>query len=297
MDLRNLSIFLAVAKERSFSRAAAKVNLSQPAVSQAVQRLETDIGERVFDRSSKNATLTEVGRVLQQYGEQLVGLVEETRSAIREVRELRRGHVLIGANEGTIQALLPLIRRFRQLSPDILVDVRRVPAHQIAVEVQQGSLDFGTLTFQPPEDDLLPVPIGSDELVLLVAPSHPLANSKKVTMGQLAAEVFIAHNEPSPAREHVLRLFEQRKIPLKIVLALPSLDGVKGAVALNLGLALLPRRTALTEIETGRLIAVSVAGLSRRRPILLVSRRQFRTHAADAFLTVAQSERSGAPKR
>jgi len=290
MDIDALKTFLAVAQERSFSRAALKVHRTQPAVSQAVRRLEAHLGEQLFDRSSKSGTLTEAGRVLQHYGERLVRLAEETESAMRELRDLQRGRVLIGANEAAVHTLLPLIARFRDRYSEISIDVRRVPARQIAVEVQQGSLDFGALTFHPTEAGLLEVPVGTDELVLLVPPTHPLASRRQVTMEELAAEPIVAHNDPSPARERVLRLFEQRRIPLRMVIALPSLDGIKRAVELKLGLALLPRRCAITEIASGRLAAVPVAGISRRRRVTLVCRRVHRSHAADAFLAVAQGK-------
>src|SRR5712692_5106302 len=114
MDLAALRIFLAVASERSFSRAAAVVHRTQPAVSQAVKRLEEEFGEQLFDRSSKSGTLTDAGRVLQNYGQRLTRLAEETESAMRELRDLRRGRVLIGANEAAIHTLLPLVARFRR---------------------------------------------------------------------------------------------------------------------------------------------------------------------------------------
>jgi DNA-binding transcriptional LysR family regulator len=294
MDLSALKTFLAVAQERSFSRAAAKVHRTQPAVSQAIRRLEVDLGEQLFDRSSKTGTLTDAGKMLQNYGQRLVRLAEETESAMRELRDLRRGRVLIGANEAAIHTLLPLIARFRARYPDIAIDVRRVPARQIAVEVQQGSLDFGALTFHPAEAGLLEVSVGSDELVLLVHPSHALAARRQVTMEQLAIEPVVAHNDPSPARERVLRLFEQRRIALRMVIALPSLDGIKRAVELKLGVALLPRQCATTEIASGRLVAVPVAGISRRRQVSLVCRRAHRSHASDAFLAAAQ-EKAGTP--
>jgi len=91
----------------------------------------------------------------------------------------------------------------------------------------------------------------------------------------------------------VLRLFEERHITLNIVLALPSLDGIKRAVELQLGVALLPRRCAITEIAAGRLVALPVNGLSRRRQLTLVCRRAHRSHAADAFLAVAQEKTGG----
>lgn len=288
MDLAALRIFLAVAEERSFSRAAAKVHRTQPAVSQAVRRLEDSLGEQLFDRSSKSGTLTDAGRVLQNYGQRLVRLAEEAESAMRELRDLRRGRVLIGANEAAVHTLLPLVARFRARVPDVAIDVRRVPARQIAVEVQQGSLDFGALTFRPSESGLLEVAIGTDELVLLVAPHHPLAKRKQVSMEDVAKERVVAHNDPSPARERVLRLFEQRHIHLNLVIALPSLDGIKRAVEMKLGVALLPARCAITEMASGRLVGVPVVGVSRRRQVMLVCRTASRSHAANAFLAVAQ---------
>jgi len=230
--------------------------------------------------------------VLHNYGERLVRLAEETESAMRELRDLQRGRVLIGANEAAVHTLLPLIARFRSRYPDLLIDVRRVPARQIAVEVQQGSLDFGALTFHPTEAGLLEVPVGSDELVLLTHPSHPLASRRQVSMEQLASEPVVAHNDPSPARERVLRLFAQRHIALKMMISLPSLDGIKRAVELGMGVALLPRRCAITEIAGRRLAAVPVAGISRRRQMTLVCRKAQRSHASDAFLAVAQEAAS-----
>jgi len=291
MDLAALKIFLAVAHERSFSRAAAKVHRTQPAVSQAVRRLEVELGEQLFDRSSKSGTLTEAGKMLQNYGQRLVRLAEETEGAVRDLRDLQRGRVLIGSNEAAVHTLLPVIARFSQQYPEIAIDVRRVPARQIAVEVQQGSLDFGALTFHPAEEGLLEVPVGTDELVLLLPPSHDLANRRQVTMEDIAQERVVAHNDPSPARERVLRLFEEHHIPLKMVIALPSLDGIKRAVEMKLGVALLPRRCAITEIASGRLVAVPMVGLSRKRQVNLVCRKAHRSHAADAFLAVAQEKR------
>src|SRR5882672_317970 len=282
MDFQALKIFLAVAHERSFSRAAAKVHRTQPAVSQAVRRLEADLGEQLFDRSSKTGTLTDAGRTLQNYGQRLVRLAEETESSVRDLRDLRRGRVLIGANEAAVHTLLPLIGRFRQRYPDITTDVRRVPARQIAAEVQQGSLDFGALTFRPSEQGLLEVQVGSDELALLVPPSHPLAKQRQVSMEEVAEEPVVAHNDPSPARERVLRMFEERHLTLRMVISLPSLDGIKRAVEMKFGVALLPRQCAITEIASGRLVAIPVTGISRRRQVMLVCRRAHRSHAADA---------------
>ncbi len=290
MDLAELRVFLTVAAERSFSGAARKLHRTQPAVSQAIRRLEDALGERLFDRSSKDGRLTEAGRVLQDYAERLLRLAEESEAAVRELQDLRRGRVMIGANEAAVHSILPIVERFREAHPQVLVDVRRVAARQIGVAVLEGSLDFGVLTFAPAERGLASVTLGYDELVLLTHPAHPLARRRIVTVEEVGRQTVIAHNDPSPARDRVLRLFEQRHTFLNIQMALPSLDGIKRAVEMKLGVALLPRRCALTEIARGQLAAVRVPEpLRRPRTVRVVYRRSGElTHTAAAFLAAVK---------
>jgi DNA-binding transcriptional LysR family regulator len=290
MELAELQVFVTVASEHSFSRAAARLHRTQPAVSQAIRRLEDELGERLFDRTAKDGKLTEAGRVLLEYAERLMRLAEEADAAVRELRDLRRGRVLIGANEAAVHALLPVMQRFREQHPRIQVDVRRIASRQIGVEVLQRSLDFGVLSFAPAEAGLAAVVIGDDELVMLTAPAHPLAGRRQVTIAEFGREVVIAHNEASPARERVLRLFEQRHAPLNIQLALPSLDGIKRAVEMGIGVALLPRRCALSELSRGSLVAVRVEQVRLPRLLRLVYREGAqRSHAAQAFLDAART--------
>lgn len=292
MELSELRVFLHVAAERSFSRAAMKLHRTQPAVSQAVRRLEDSVGERLFDRATKDATLTEAGKLLREYAERLLRLSEEAESAVKELRDLRRGRVLIGCNEASVHAALPLIERFRHGHPLVHVDVRRIPARQIGAEVAQGSLDFGVLTFQPGEPRLGAIVLGHDELVMLVHPTHPLAHSREVTLSECARQTVIAHNDPSHVRDRVLRLFEQHHIPANILISLPSLEGIKRAVAMQMGVALLPRRCAESEIARGELVALAMPEIRLRRQVRLVYRKAGeRSHAAAAFLALVEDRR------
>ena len=289
MDLTELRVFLAVATERSFSRAASKLHRTQPAISQAIRRLEDEVGERLFDRSSKDGTLTEAGRVLKDYADRILRLTEEAETSVRELRDLHRGRVLIGVNEAAVHILLPLIDRFRRDHPAVVLDVRRVAARHVAVEVGQGTLDFGILTFQPPERALQALTIGADEMVLLVHPGHPLAGRAKVTLAEFGQQTVVAHSDPSPARERVLRVSEVRHAPINIQIALPSLEAIKRAVELQMGVALLPRRCALTEIARGTLVAVRVPEVRLPRQVRLVYRRRGElSHAAAAFLEMVR---------
>jgi len=288
MHLAELNVFMTVAAERSFSRAAVKLSRTQPAVSQAIKRLEDALGERLFDRSSKDGMLTAAGEVLLDYGRRLQQLSEEAQSAVRELRDLRRGRVLVGANEAGVHTLLPLIAAFRDVHPAIQVDVRRVHARQIGLAVYQRSLDFGVLTFLPSDRGLDSITIGSDELVMLTHPDHPLAGRDEVTMAEFGRENVIAHNDPSPAREEVLRYSERRHSPINIMVALPSLDAIKQAVEMRLGVALLPRRCAIAELAAGRLVGVPVPQVRLPREVRLVYRRGADlSPAASAFLEVA----------
>lgn len=289
MELNELRAFLTVAAERSFSRAATKLYRTQPAISQAIHRLEEDVGERLFDRSSKHARLTEAGRLLEDYGLRLMRLAEETECAVRELRDVRRGRVLAGANEAGVHALLPILDRFQASFPRVQVDVRRLATRQIPAEVVDGSLDFGVLTFDPGDRRLHSVRIGTDDIVLLLPPRHRLARCRQVRMADLTRERIIAHNDPSPARDRVLRSFEQRHLPLDIHISLPSLDAIKRAVELGMGVALLPRRCAVAELATHRLIAVPVTHLRWPRQVRLIFRATGdRSRAASSFLKIAR---------
>ena len=290
MEMHDLRVFVTLAGERSFSRTARKLGRTQPAISQAVRRLEESLGEPLVDRSLRDGTLTDAGRTFREYAQRVLDVADEAARAVAELRDVQRGRVVIGANEAAVHALLPLIAAFQLEYPAVQIDVRRVTARHIAHEVLARALDFGVLTFHPPERGLQSVVIGSDELVLLAHPAHPFAKRRTVRMEEVGRDTVIAHNDPSPARERVLRAYEQRHAELNIAISLPSLDAIKRAVELKMGVALLPRRCALSEIALGQLVAVRVPELRIPRNVRLVCRQAGeRSHAAEAFLRTVQS--------
>jgi DNA-binding transcriptional LysR family regulator len=287
--LQDLTTFLTVANERSFSVAASKLHRTQPAVSQAVRRIEDRLGDRLFDRSSRNGALTEAGVLLKDYATRLLRLADDAEQAVRELQQVRRGRVVIGANEAAVHALLPSLQKFGTAHPQVLVEVRRVASRQVAADVLNRSLDCGVLTFLPSEKGLQSILLGNDELVLLTHPTHPLASRRRVSLEEVGRQVVIAHNDPSPARERVLRVYERRHAPINIQIALPSLDGIKRAVQMGIGVAVLPRRCALAEIALRQLVAIRIPGLSSRRQVRLIFRRGEQSHAVDAFLEAVRS--------
>jgi len=289
MDINQLEVLVTVAREKSFSRAAEVLDRTQPAISQAVRRLEQEIGEKLFDRSSKDGTLTYAGEVLVDYARQMLNLRYSAETAIRDMRGLQRGKLTISANEHTVFYLLPVIREFRKRHPLIKVEVQRGVASRIPTEITAREVELGVISFKPSDISLRSVPVWTDELVLVMSPKHHFAERDSVSISELANETFIAHNAPSPYRQKVIEAFEKHKTRLNISVELPSLEAIKRLVEAGVGVALVPKLTAKAEIATGRLKAVSVQDLKLERKLNIIYRKNsVLSHAAQEFLKVAR---------
>jgi DNA-binding transcriptional LysR family regulator len=290
VDINQLEVLVAVARERSFSRAADVLGRTQPAVSQAIQRLEYEIGEKLFDRSSKDGTLTPAGEVLLDHAKQMLNLRSAAARSIQDLRDLQEGRVSISANEHTVFYLLPVIAEFRRRHPNIKVEVRRGVASRIPKEITAREVELGVVSFTPHEASIKAIPVFSDHLALVVSPKHPLAARDRVSIVDLADETFIAHNAPSPYRQSVIETFEKHKTTLNIAIELPSLEAIKRLVESGVGIALVPKSTAKDEITGGRLVALQVKELKLERKLNIIYRKNsVLSHAATAFIEVARS--------
>jgi DNA-binding transcriptional LysR family regulator len=294
MDINQLEVLVTVAKEKSFSRAADILNRTQPAISQAIRRLEADVGEKLFDRSSKDGTLTSAGNVLVEYARQMLNLRKDAQSAIRELKDLHHGKVTISANEHTVFYLLPVIRNFRQRYPHIKVEVKRGVASRIPTEIIGREVELGVISFKPHDESVKSVAVESDELVMIVAPTHPLAKRGEVSVKDLGGENFVAHNAPSPYRESVIETFEKYSVPLNISVELPSLEAIKKLVETGTGVALVPKLSAQSELEQGTLAGLSIKEIRLERKLHIIYRRNtVLSHAAQAFLDTAKDVGNG----
>ncbi len=290
MDLFQLETFMAVAQERSFSRAATRLHRTQPAVSQVIRKLEVEMDEVLFDRAARDATLTAAGEVLREYAERLLNLRGEAATALSELRSLHRGRLNLAANEYTCLYLLPVIDAFRRLSPQIQVTVQRSLASRMTEGLLQHSVECGIVSYRPEDPQIKSIVVYRDELVFVMHPGHPLAHGGEVSIHQLGAENFIAHNVPSPLRQKVVQAFQRHRTPLNMAVELPSLEAIKRFVAMGNGVALLPGLTARPEIERGELVQLRVPELSFERRLRVVHRRHATlSHAALAFLKVVES--------
>jgi DNA-binding transcriptional LysR family regulator len=290
MDLAQLEVFLAVAREGRFSRAAAKLFRTQSAVSQSIRKLEEEVGEQLFDRSSREGLLTDAGRVLQGYAERLLNLRNDAQEALLEVRELQKGKLTIAANEFTALYLLPVLAEYRRVHPAIRITVQRSLGSLIPDDVLRHNSELGVLTYDPHEAQLHSVVVYQDELIFVVPPGHPLATEPQVSIRQLGAESFVAHIVSSPYREKVIQTFKRHKTPLHMDMELPTLQAIKRFVAMGNGVAFVPAISVENELARGELVRIPVREVRLHRKLRLVYRKSASlSHAARALLKVAEA--------
>jgi len=290
MDLFYLQIFVAVVEEGSFSRAARRVHRTQPAVSQAVHKLEEQIGKPLLDRSSRDGTLTDAGQVLYEYALRLLNLKSEAETALRELQSLYRGVLTVAANEFTCLYLLPILDEFRRLYPTIKISVHRSLASRIPDALLNHTVELGVISFQPNSPDLRAIRVYRDQLTFVVHSKHPLAGSKNVKIHQLGNEQFIAHIVASPYRMKVVEAFQKSKTTLNMTVELPTIESIKKFVEMGNGVALLPHMAVKDDLAHGRLVAISIPELEFERKLRIIYRKRSPlSNATQAFLKVAEN--------
>jgi DNA-binding transcriptional LysR family regulator len=293
MELYPLKVFLTVATERSFSRAGEKLLRTQPAISIAIQRLESDLKEKLIDRSGRELLLTDAGRVVLEYARRFQNLEGDLENALRELKDNYAGRLSIGANESSSLYLIQHIEQYRRIFPKVKVQVRRSESSKIPSQLLDGELELGVISYDPGDDHLLSQVIYIDRLTLIVSPEHRFANRGEITIAELDMETFIAHNVISPYREAVLREFQRHKVPLNMDVEMPTVETIRRLVQDNEGVAFLPRMCVEQEIKQGLLHEIRVKELQLERKIRLVyPARRALSHAAKAFVELVKKESS-----
>ena len=289
MDLTSLQVFLTVAREKSFSRAAHKLYRTQPAISISVRKLEDWVGQPLFVRGSRAGKLTEAGELLIEYAERMLNLKNEILKGVEDLQNLRGGKLSIGVNESSIHALLPVLVRYRERYPDVKIDIHRVLSRDVPHEVLNYRLDLGIISFVPQDEKLTATPFVRDDLAFVVYPRHRLAKSKSVDISDLGEETFIAHIVDSPHRTAVIQLFSKHNVPLRMPVDMPTIESIKRFVEMEMGVAIVPGMCAKMEVERGTLVEVKIKQMRLPRQLNLIYRRHDEiSHATRALLRLVR---------
>jgi len=274
MEFDELKVFLTVARERSFSRAAEKLCRTQPAVSQAVRRLEDRLSERLIDRTTKQARLTPAGEVLLREGARVLELVEQTTEAVRRQSEHERAIIRIGGEESGVHALMPAVAAFLEQHPRINLEFRRLRENEVIAAVTGGVVDIGIATANrlPSGFQQLRFPMPAPRLVLLVPNEHRLAKRREAAIEDLQDERLIVASEPSHLYEHVTALMRRSGGRPGSLMVMAGFDSLKRAVDMRLGIGIVPASCASDIAEGGNLVSIQYVDGDYIDPIRLVYR-------------------------
>jgi DNA-binding transcriptional LysR family regulator len=287
LSLYKLEVFNAVAMEGSFSRAAERLLLSQPAVSQHIRDLEASLGRALFRRGNRGVTLTEAGELLLETTRNILRLLAEAESAIAALDDRARGPVAIGATPGAGVYLLPgWIQSFRKRFPEITPLLRTGTTAVIAAEVAGGRLDLAIIEGELfPEPPLRVQPLREIELRLVVGERHPLGSLAEAPLAALDGQAFIARPPGSHTRAWTDQLFSQNGISPQIVAVFDNPEGIIHAVAAGLGVSLLPDWVAPQPAEGSSVRLIPIQGLALQRTLkLLWAEDRLLRAPAQAFL-------------
>ncbi|HLF79396.1 MAG TPA: LysR family transcriptional regulator [Dehalococcoidia bacterium] len=290
MDLGQLEAFVQVANQRSFSRAAEALFLTQPSVTARIQALERDLGERLFERSGRGVRLTEVGACFLPHAERVLQALHAGRDAIDSLRNLQSGSLILASATTVSTYILPgVLKTFRSRFPRVEVSVRTGRSEQVLQMLLQDEAQVG-LVRAVYHQDIETKGLIEDELVLVANANHELVSSGFVTVEQLGDHPFIFFDRNSSYYSLAQGLFRQHGVVPRTQMELDSMEATKKMVEEGLGIALLPRIALERELETGILREIDIEGKQNMsRQIALISRRSRPLGpVAQAFVEIVQ---------
>jgi DNA-binding transcriptional LysR family regulator len=296
VNVHNLLSFLAVARNRGISKSMNELHLTQPAISRQILGLEESLGAPLFIRKGRLLTLTEAGKILEQYGGRLLQLLAEARAEIDGLKGLIRGHLRISAASTIGIYMIPgVLGEFKDLYPGIEISLEIANKEKVLKSVLEGTADIGFIGPPVPESELSVETYMEDDLVLIVSPHHWLGTRERVTAKMLAQDVFILREKGSGTREIMEEELRHAGVSLRHAMELGSTEAIKKAVAANLGISIVSSRAVTQEVTLGHLCAVRVSDLNLHRPIYMLYPRNIPlSHAAQGFHRFLMA-RSGDP--
>jgi DNA-binding transcriptional LysR family regulator len=295
MTLRQLEVFLAVAREKSFSRAAKRIRSSQPTLSEHVGELERELGRKLFVRHGREVTLTEAGRVFDGYASRVAATVEEARQAMAELDGLSHGSLLLGASTTPGLYVMPgIIAAFRARYPGVELKLQIANSQVIEERVKDRELDLGVVgghSVAPGEECLAAGLL--DELVLIVPPGHAWTARREIAPEQLADQPLLLREEGSATRSVTERALQRAGVKFKAVMELDHTEAIKQSVMAGFGVAFVSTYAVRGEVASGRLRAVRLRGLRVQRHFHVIHHESRRvTASARAFMELlAQARR------
>jgi len=294
MEIHQLRYFVAVAEEGSFSHAAEREHVSQPSLSQQIQKLEEELNQQLFDRLPRSVVLTEPGRHLLHYARQILNGIADARQAMAELEHEVAGKLSVGAIPSIAVYVLPrLIQRFQQRYPKVIFELFEDTTDKLAQRLEDGTLDVALATAGYEAPALAHYSLGKEPLLMLLPEKHRLARRKTIKWSDLASEKFLLLHEVHSLSIQVRQLLAANNLKPELVLQGAQLVTIARMVAAGLGVTVIPQMMTQTEFIEG-CVAVPFAKPAPMRELTLLrnplrfeskAAAAFREEAAAAFLT------------
>lgn len=286
IDLNAVNIFLTVAEYNSFSEAGRKLNLSQPAVSQAIHNLEHQFGVQLFIRRGRSVRLTEAGQLLHGLGQELLTNANRMEETMHSLQGTVVGEMTIGCSTTSGKYLLPgLIAKFRQRYPQLRINVTVTGRDSVIRKIISGDFPLGVSSKLIEHSDLEYQDFFTDDVILIVQKDHRWARFRHVYPDDLLEEPIILREDVAGTREVLMEGLRQHDIlpdMLNVAMTLGNAEAIEMAVEESLGISFISRLAAQRGLELGRIVEVAVEGMQLKRKIFLVRNRRFPPTRAQA---------------
>jgi LysR family hydrogen peroxide-inducible transcriptional activator len=294
MEIHQLRYFVAVADEGNFSRAAAKVRVAQPSLSQQIRKLEAEIGQPLFDRLPRSVVLTEAGRCFIDYARQILASIGDARRSVDDLKEAVTGKLAVGAIPTIAPYVLPeLVVKFQKDYPEVTLELVEDVTDGITRRIDAGELDVALASSCEPSPTLRRQSLGSEQLLALVPETDPLATQSLVELDDLKSQRFLLLHEMHCLSQQVHHLLETRRLRPEIALAGSQLTTIARMVAAGIGVSIVPRMMVKHQATPGCVSLPFAAPVPERELNFLYNPLRFQSKAAAAFHQEAASVLAG----
>lgn len=289
MDIRQLQYFVEVAKQKSFTKAARTLHVSQPSISKMLKALEEELGVVLLDRTERKMELTDAGKLVYDHAQKVLQLLDSLSSSIGEIRNMDRGRVKMGMMPTVGSFLLPnVIALFKKHYPGIDFEMREYSAKLLEIHVEQGSIEIGLTVLPADTEKFAVVPLQAEDLVAIVHREHWIAGRESVNLAELREEAFILFTEEYAIHDVVKQACLHSGFEPQVAYMSSLWDFVGELVATQLGISLVPR-SIVRRLNNSELRTVNIASPAIDWQYALIYREdRYLSHAARAFISFAR---------
>jgi len=298
VNVANLRLIRDVAHLRNVSKAARMNQLSQSAVSQQIREIERELGTELFDRGTRPLTVTPAGKLYVEYCRDVLRRHEELRASLQQLQNQANGTVRLAAIYSVgLSEMSQIEERFQRRFPEGELQVSYLRPERVWRAVEEDAADLGLVSYAESSREIVALPWREEEMVVAVAPQHPLARRRSVAASALEGEPFIGFDDDLPIETQIERYLREHKVNVEMSLHFDNLQMIKEAVAHGAGVSIMPKRVMREDVAQGRLVALRLHPAELYRPVRIIHRRRRVFNEVTKGLLALLQEKEHAPKR